>query len=194
MVSRGLAQVAALWAPLSLAYSWVHQIASLLSHPEHLSVTELQVQFQQILESMQDNKTQVGDLADGIDHFIKVTRSYEPGLFHCYSVEGLPRTNNDLEQVFGQFRHHQRRATGRKAAPASLVLRGSVRLVAAVATRIQTFGVKDFSEIPLDQWLAVRTELRKHQLKRIEQRRFRRHPERYLAELEAQFLQLALPH
>jgi hypothetical protein len=34
----------------------------------------------------------------------------------------------------------------------------------------------------------VRVELRKHQLKRIEQRRFRRHPERYLAELKAQFL------
>lgn len=172
----------------------MHQIASLLSHPEHLGVAELQQQFHQILDRMKDNKTEVGDLADGIDHFIKVTHSYEPGLFHCYSLEGLPRTNNDLEQVFGQFRHHQRRSTGRKAAPASLVLRGSVRLVAAVTTRIQTFGVKDFATVPLDQWRAVRAELRKHQLKRIEQRRFRRHPKHYLAQLEAQFLQLALPH
>lgn len=37
------------------------------------------------------------------------------------------RTNNDLEQIFGRVRHHQRRCTGRKVAPASLVLRGSVQ-------------------------------------------------------------------
>jgi hypothetical protein len=183
-----------LWAPLTLAYTWVHQIATLLSHPEDFQLAELQPQFQQILEQMQQHKSQVGELAEGIDHFLKVTRSYQPGLFHCYIIQDFPRTNNDLEQVFGQFRHHQRRVTGRKAAPASLVLRGSVRLVAAIATRIQTFSPKDFAIIPRDEWQAVRLELRNHQLKRIEQRRFRRDPDRYLAELEAQFLQLTFPH
>jgi len=58
-------------------------------------------------------KAQVGDLAGGIEHFLKVTRSYWPGLFHCYDIQGLPRTNNDLEHIFGQWRHHQRRCTGR---------------------------------------------------------------------------------
>jgi hypothetical protein len=46
-------------------------------------------------------KAQAGDLAGGIDHFLKVTRSYWSGLFRCYDIKGLPRTNNDLEQVFG---------------------------------------------------------------------------------------------
>ena len=32
-----------------------------------------------------------------MDHFLKVFRSYWPGLFHCYDVEDLPRTNNDLD-------------------------------------------------------------------------------------------------
>jgi len=29
------------------------------------------------------------DLAGGIEHFLKVTRSYWPGLFHCYDIQGL---------------------------------------------------------------------------------------------------------
>jgi len=72
-------------------------------------------------------------------HFLKVTHSYWSGLFHCYAVDGLPRTNNDLEHIFGQLRHHQRRCSGRKVASASLVLRGSVLIVAALATQLKTF-------------------------------------------------------
>lgn len=108
-----------------------------------LEAEGIQHRFSQLLTTMGQGKTQVGKLADGIDHFLKVTSSYWSGLFHCYQVKDLPRTNNDLEHLFGQLRHHQRRVTGRKAAPASLVLRGSVRLIAAVTTRIRTFAVKD---------------------------------------------------
>src|SRR5262250_2616628 len=39
-------------------------------------------------------------------HLDKVSRSYGPGLFHCYDVPGLPRTNNELES---RFRETQRR-------------------------------------------------------------------------------------
>ena len=46
-----------------------------------------------------------GALADAIGHFRKVARSYRPGLFHCYAVSGLPRTNNDLEQLFGAWHY-----------------------------------------------------------------------------------------
>lgn len=53
----------------------------------------------------------VGSLKSGIIHFLKVTDSYWTGLFHCYSVSGLPRTNNDLELIFGIVCHHQRRCT-----------------------------------------------------------------------------------
>lgn len=98
-----------------------------------------------------------------------------------------------MEHLFGQLRHHQRRVTGRKAAPASLVLRGSVRLIAAVTTRIRTFVVEEFATVSRERWQDVRSQLQKHQLKREKQRRFRRAPNEYLADLESQFLQLALP-
>lgn len=132
-------------------------------------------------------------MADAIEHFLKVTCSYWSGLFHCYEVKDLPRTNNDLEHLFGQLRHHQRQVTGRKAAPASLVLRGSVRLIAAVATRIRTFSAKEFATVSHLSWQVVRCELQTHQLKRDQQRRFRRDSDGYLIELESRFLQLALP-
>ncbi len=80
-----------------------------------------------LLNAMSACQSWVGSLESGIIHFLKVTNSYWSGLFHCYSVPGNPRTNNDLEHTFGIVRHHHRRCTGRKAAPTSLVLRGSVQ-------------------------------------------------------------------
>ena len=42
----------------------------------------------------------------GLKQFVKVTRSYWPGLFACYESSDLPRTNNDLEHTFGSHRYH----------------------------------------------------------------------------------------
>ena len=68
--------------------------------------------------------------------FLKVTKSYWKGLFQCYRfAEGtLPRTNNELEQCFGSARYAERRSSGRKGASPAMVVRGSVRVVAAIAT------------------------------------------------------------
>ncbi len=35
-----------------------------------------------------------------------VTKSYWPGLFACYGSADIPRTNNDLEHLFGSGRSH----------------------------------------------------------------------------------------
>lgn len=47
-------------------------------------------------------------------HLDTVSRSYWPGLFHCYDVPGLPRTNNDLESRFRDTRRRLLRTTGQK--------------------------------------------------------------------------------
>ncbi len=176
-----------------MAYDWVHQAAIILDNETGQDAQTVQQTLSRLLNEMEHQKAQVGELAEAIAHFLKVTRSYWSGLFHCYEVEGLPRTNNDLEHVFGQLRHHQRRVTGRKVAPASLVLRGSVRLIAVVATRIQTFTVAEFAAISSENWQNVRSQLQQLRSKRLQQRLFRRDPDGYLAELEAKYLQLALP-
>jgi hypothetical protein len=47
-------------------------------------------------------------------HLDKVSRSYWPGLFHCYDVPGLPRTNNELESHFRDTGRRLLRTTGQK--------------------------------------------------------------------------------
>ncbi len=47
-------------------------------------------------------------------HLDTVSRSYWPGLFHCYEVPGLPRTNNELEGHFRDTRRRLLRTTGQQ--------------------------------------------------------------------------------
>jgi hypothetical protein len=47
-------------------------------------------------------------------HLDKVSWSYWPGLFHCYDVPGLPRTNKALESHFRETRRRLLRITGQK--------------------------------------------------------------------------------
>jgi hypothetical protein len=135
----------------------------------------------------------LGTLAPAVDQFLKVTASYEAGLFRCYDVPDLPRTNNDLEQFFGAARYHERRATGRKGASPGLVVRGAVRLVAAAATRLRRFDATELQPADLGRWRELREQLATRQAARCAQYRFRKDPDAYLSALEQQLSQPALP-
>lgn len=188
ILSRGLEQTSALWTPIAIAYDWVHQAAHILNNDAGLDVHFVQLCFQALLNAMSACQSWVCSLESGIIHFLKVTNSYWSGLFHCYSVPGLPRTNNDLEHTFGIVRHHHRRCTGRKAAPTSLVLRGSVQLIACVATQIRTFHAEQLASISIPEWRKLRSRLQQHQINRVKRLRFRRSPVDYLASFESQLL------
>ena len=146
-----------------------------------------------LLGAMTRHRAAAGALAGGIDHFVKVTRSYWPGLFACYDVPGLPRTNNDLEQAFGSHRYHERRATGRKGASPALVLRGAARLVAGLATRSREVTAADLASADLGAWRRLRAELEERRQRRVDRRRFRRDPDGYLNDLENKLNQSGLP-
>jgi hypothetical protein len=128
-----------------------------------------------------------------VDHFVTVSRSYWPGLFACYDTPGLPRTNNDLERAFGSHRYHERRATGRKGASPSLVLRGSAKLVAGLATRHREVTAADLAGADRTEWERVRAALEVRRDRRVERRRFRQDPDAYLKVLENKLIQSRLP-
>jgi hypothetical protein len=134
-----------------------------------------------------------GELAEAFDHFRKVTKSYWPGLFQCYSVADLPRTNNDLEQFFGSYRYHERRCSGRKVACPGTVVRGSVRVVAAAATRLRATKAADLVPSDVSAWRDLRESLERRQAVRTQGRRFRRDPVAYLQSLEESLINQALP-
>lgn len=193
LLCKGLEHTASLWPPITVADNWLHKAAEILDNEAGLDAAGVERCFRGLLAAMSRWQSRAGTLEASIIHFLKVTRSYWSGLFHCYAVEGLPRTNNDLEHVFGEFRHHQRRCTGRKVAPSSLVLRGSVQLVAAVATQLKTFQPAELAAVSVETWRNVRSQLHQLRLNRVKQLRFRRSPTAYLAELEFKALQLTLP-
>ena len=108
-------------------------------------------------------------------------------------TEGLPRTNNDLEQFFGRHRYHERRASGRKGASPALVLRGAARVVAAAATRQRVYTAKELSEVNRAEWKRLRGELETRRQRRTERTRCRRDPQAFLSQLEEKLLQPVLP-
>jgi hypothetical protein len=171
----------------------VYQAAHLLSNEEQHDGAAVQRRLRGLLGAMARHQACAGTLAPALTHFRKVTTSYWPGLFHCYCVPDLPRTNNDLEQYFGAHRYHERRATGRKVASPALVLRGGVRLVAGAATRIRPFASEALAPETVKAWQALRQHLETRRHQRTLRRRFRCDPASYLAKLEAEFLQLILP-
>lgn len=142
---------------------------------------------------MAEGREGFAPLGPAVDQFLKVTASYWPGLFQCYDVPDLPRTNNDLEHFFGAARYHERRATGRKGAAPGLVVRGAVRLVAAAATRLRGFDAAELQPADLAEWRALRRRLATRQAARCAQSRFRKDPDAYLSALEQQLSQPALP-
>jgi hypothetical protein len=167
----------------------VHQAAAILANPEYGNGQLVRARLQEWLVSIQEQKAQLGPLvAKAIEHLVRTTRSFAPGLFHCYTVPDLPATNNDLEQCFGSVRYHERRTTGRKAVVPAVVVRGSVRLVATVASKTRLFSAQDLRPRDPHQWQQLRQQLNSREQTRCQQRRFRKDSAGYLAHLEARLL------
>ena len=192
IIDRALEAAGGAFAPIMLAFGWVHRAARLLGE-EGVGGAAVRAQLGGLLGAMRRHRESVGDLGGAVDHFLKASRSYWPGLFHCYDTLDLPRTSNDLEQAFGSHRYHERRATGRKGASPALVLRGSARLVAGLGTRAGAGTAADLAGADQEEWKRVRAELEERRQRRVERRRFRQDPEGYLKALENQLIQSRLP-
>ena len=192
-LTKGLTETAALWPDVEQGYAWVHRAAHLLSNDDNLSASEIRQTYETLLAEMEQTPTSSEPLATMLSTFRKVTASYWPGLFHCYDQVDLPRTNNDLEQYFGSARYHERRATGRKQAAPGVVIRGAVRVVASVASRLHPFSGPELCPTDLTRWRTLRSELNhRHEARRM-QYRFRKSPEQYLAALEEKLSKERLP-
>ena len=172
---------------LRTAQGWVLRAAHILANHAHADGATVEAEYRRRLTDVLASQTEP-ELEPFATHFYKVSRSYWPGLFCCYDVPDLPRTNNDLEHYFGSARHQERRATGRKSPSRGVVVRGSVRVVAAVATRLRTFDATDLRLRDTARWRELRQELDARHEARRAQRRFRRDPQAYLAQLEERLL------
>jgi hypothetical protein len=192
---RGLEETAALWPAVRESYKWVKRAARILKNEEGLPAKKVRRRLVQLLARMRQAAATTGEpsVRAGLKQFVKVTRSYWPGLFGCYESADLPRTNNDLEHTFGSHRYHERRSSGRRRASPGLVVMGSARVVSALATRLRPDEGLELGPGYVEDWRELRAELEQRREARRKQRRFRHDPAAYLAKLEQQCLQLTLP-
>ena len=171
----------------------MYRLAVALRNKKGLDAAGVRRRYRGLLGALARHRRATGRLAEAFAQFLKVTRSYWPGLFACYDGPELPRTNNDLEQLFGSYRYHERRASGRKVACPGTVVRGSVRLVSSAATRLREIGAADLVVSDVAAWRDLRGRLERRQAVRTLGRRFRRDPVAYLRSLEESLIKGVLP-
>jgi hypothetical protein len=188
-----LSETADLWPDVEKGFAHVHQAAHILGNKDNANASTIRRRYRKLIQAIEQDIPVSGELRPSLEHFLKVTESYQPGLFHCYDVADLPRTNNALEQLFGSTRHHERRCTGRKVASPSLVLRGSVRIIAGVGTRLRSYSGEELAPANLDAWRELRSGLEKRRQARVLRYRFRRDPAGFLQQLVDILLKAPLP-
>lgn len=188
LLTKGLQATATLWPPLQQASQLVRQAAQILANESQYTGAQVRTSYLAFVQQMQGQQADLGPLGETIVHFCQITHNFAPGLFQCYDVEGLPCTNNALEECFGVARLHERRATGRRGAIPGVVVRGSVRVVAAVTSKQHLFSAEELQPRDYLQWRQLRAQLQQREECRRQQFRFRKDPTRYLAALEAQLL------
>jgi hypothetical protein len=140
-------------------------------------------QVAQRLRACLDGLSALPDLPPRLDasrhHLNKVSTSYWPGLFHCYDIEGLPRTNNDLESHFRDTQRRLLRTTGQKGQTRRALQRtGAWELLPRPPTEASCLAA--LREVTEDQLAQERQRLRRHQ------QRFRLHT-RSIRRVHAQF-------
>ncbi len=193
MLAKGLEATEASWPEIRTAFGWVRRLAAVLANKKGLDAATVRRRYRGVIAALARHRGSLGSLAEAFAHLRKVTRSYWPGLFRCYDTADLPRTNNDLEQFFGSYRYHERRCSGRKVACPGTVVRGSVRLVSAAATRLRPIEVGDLVPSAMADWRDLRGRLERRRTVRTLGRRFRKDPAAYLLSLEDSLINQTLP-
>lgn len=180
-LQTALAPFASEWHELQQGETWLRDIDRILEPADASSATGKQVARQ--LRTYLDDLLASPELSPRLDdfrhHLHKVSSSYWPGLFHCYDIQGLPRTNNDLESHFRDTQRRLLRTTGQKGQTRRALQRiGAWELLPRPPTEARCLAA--LRQVPIHQLAAEQHRLRHHQ------ERFRLHT-RSVRRLNAQF-------
>jgi hypothetical protein len=105
------------------------------------------------------------------------------GLFTCYNVEDLPRTNNDLERYMRRIKTGQRRVSGRKNVHDFLIRYGCYAACVDYRESVDELLAR-LRGVSHDDFLRERQALDGALLREQKRHRFRHHQADYFRELE----------
>ena len=116
-----------------------------------------------------------------VQHVIAVSNRYWKGLFHCYDNEDIPRTDNALEQMFSQFKRHERKITGRKTTSGGPLESFAAFVIESWSTvRLRPQYAELVHLVSPEKLLEARAELEKLAGPARKRRSIQRDPERHL--------------
>ena len=183
-LQSALAPFAQTYQTFQQGAAWLRDIAYILEPTASPAVWGEQVAGQ--LRAYLDTVLRWPQVTPSLDafgrHLDTVSRSYWPGLFHCYDVPGLPRTNNELESRFRDTRRRLLRTTGQKGlTQRTLQRQGAWELLPHPSTEAQVLDA--VCQTPLVELVQERQRFAAHR------QRFRLQS-RSLKQSQAQFDQL----
>jgi len=148
---------------LRQAADWLEQIADLLNPTGKSARSAAQVQ--QTLFAYVEQIKIISNSKPGLQPFFrtiqKTTFSYAPGLFHCYDMPDLPRTNNDRESDFRDLNRRLLRTTGQKGLTRRILQRsGAWELLHHPASLKDT--ILAFNHVAPQDFIDERQRLRQH--------------------------------
>lgn len=158
-----LDSVQADYAELRQAANWLQHIADLLDPEGKPARSGAQVQ-QQLFTYLKDMDQESQDsprLRRFCKKIRKTTLNYTPGLFHCYDIPGLPRTNNDRESEFRDLNRRLLSTTGQKGLVKRIIQReGAWELIPRPDSLRDTIGA--LSHVDPDEFSQERQRIRQH--------------------------------
>jgi hypothetical protein len=115
-LQAALSPFAQTYQELQQGAAWLHDIAYILEPTaiQPLRGEHVAGQLRTSLDVVLHTRAVTPTIARFGLHLDTVSRSYWPGLFHCYDVPGLPRTTNELESRFRDTGRRLLRTTGQK--------------------------------------------------------------------------------
>jgi hypothetical protein len=182
-IQTALSQYASQYQELYQAAGWLQDISDLLQPPAGpVSGAQIALKLRTYLDDLLAETELSPQLETFCLHLDKVSRSYWPGLFHCYDLEALPRTNNDLESHFRDTGRRLLRTNGQRGLTRRTLHRfGAWELLPRPPTL--TDRISALRQIPTSALAKEQQRFRKHR------QRFRLHT-RSSRQLDAQFTRL----
>jgi len=162
-LQAALAPFAQTYQAFQQGAAWLRDIAYILEPAVSQALRGEQVaeQLRGYLDTVRRWPASTPTLDEFALHLDTVSRSYWPGLFHCYDVPGLPRTNNELESRFRETGRHLLRITGQKGlTQRTLQRQGAWELLPRPPTEVQI--LKALSQTPPEDLAQERQRFAEH--------------------------------